>query len=51
MDETLDYWQEKLAEYQEAYAAEMEMEEKNQDMIKLLKFSILSCEEHIGALS
>lgn len=48
MDETLEYWQEKLAEYQEAHAAEMEMEEKNQEMIRLLELSIASCEEYIG---
>jgi len=51
MDETLEYWQEKLAEYQEAHAAEMEMEEKNQEMIRLLELSILSCKEYIGASS
>lgn len=43
MEETTEYWQDKLAEFQEALAAEQEMEEPNDSMLKLLKYEIDEC--------
>ena len=39
----MSFWQEKLEEYQEALASELQMEERNDDMIKLLKNNIEEC--------
>ena len=47
MEETREYWQDRLAEYQEALASEFEMDEVNDSMIKYLKFSIEECLEHL----
>lgn len=38
-----DFWNEKLAEYQEALEAEQQMEDKEHSMIEYLKFSIEEC--------
>ena len=47
----MEYWQEKLAEFQEALVAEFEMEEQNEQMIKLLKFEIETCQREIDVRS
>lgn len=39
----MSFWEEKLAEYQEALDAEKQMEYKNDDMIQYLKFCIDKC--------
>ena len=39
----MSFWQEKLDEYQEALVSELQMEERNDDMIKLLKNNIEEC--------
>ena len=39
----MSFWQEKLAEYQEALAAEEQMESRDDSMIQYLKFSIEEC--------
>ena len=50
--DTLEYWQEKLAEFQAALTAENEdVPESTDDMKKLLKAEIEHCEEQIEALS
>lgn len=43
MEETREYWEAKLAEFNEAIEAEMSMDEKNDEMIKLLKFERDEC--------
>lgn len=43
----MSFWQEKLKEYQEALASELQMEERNDDMIKLLKRNIEECSKQI----
>lgn len=47
MEETREYWEDRLAEYQEALASEFEMDEVNDSMIKYLKFSIEECLEQL----
>lgn len=37
------FWQEKIEEYREALESELQMEERNDDMIKLLKQNIEEC--------
>lgn len=39
----MGFWSQKLQEYQEALDAELQMEERNDDMIQYLKFSIQEC--------
>lgn len=39
----MGFWNQKLQEYQEALAFELQMEERNDDMIKLLKNNIEEC--------
>ena len=39
----MSFWQEKLEEYQEALASELQMEERNDDMIQLLQNNIEEC--------
>lgn len=39
----MGFWNQKLQEYQEALASELQMEERNDDMIKLLKNNIEEC--------
>jgi hypothetical protein len=48
MEETLEYWQNKLVEFQEALLAETE--EAHVDMLKLLKKEIEECEKKIQEL-
>ena len=51
MDETIEYWTAKKAEFNEALTAEFAMDFINEDMIKVLKSEILLCDEYIEALS
>lgn len=51
MDETLEYWQEKLAEFQEALQLEELMDEREDSMYRLLKMEIEHCQEQIKLLS
>lgn len=51
MDETLEYWQEKLAEFQEALGLEEQMDEREHSMYRLLKIEIEYCQEQIKLLS
>lgn len=51
MNETLEYWQEKLAEFQEALELELQMEEREDSMYRLLKLEIEHCQEQINLLS
>lgn len=51
MEETLEYWQEKLAEFEEALQLEEQMEEREDSMLRLLKMEIDSCKEQIKLLS
>lgn len=51
MEETLEYWQQKLAEFKEAIESEHEMELQNIDMIFLLKRNIDYCESKIKELT
>lgn len=51
MEETLEYWQKCLAEFQEALESEHSMEDVNSVMIKLLKSDIEYCENKIKELS
>jgi hypothetical protein len=51
MEETLEYWEEKLAEFQEALQLEEEMEIREDSMLKLLKMEIESCLKQIKLLS
>lgn len=43
----MSFWQEKLEEYQEALTSELQMEERNDDMIKLLKRNIEECSNQL----
>lgn len=43
MEETKGYWESKLAEFEEAIELEMQMENPNNDMLKLLKFEKEEC--------
>lgn len=43
MEETIEYWQLKLSEYQEALESELQMDDRNDDMVKLLKNNIEEC--------
>ena len=47
MDETVEYWREKKAEFEEALELEHAMEEKNHIHIAVLKHELLLCEENI----
>jgi len=50
--ETLEYWQQKLAEYEEALRAEIEdVPEAPETMIRLLSTEIRYCKEQIEELS
>lgn len=50
--DTLEYWQEKLTEFEEALRAEKEdVPEAAESMIILLSMEILYCKEQIEALS
>lgn len=51
MEETLEYWQNKLVEFQEALQSEEEMEVREDSMLRLLKMEIESCKEQIKLLS
>lgn len=51
MDETIEYWTEKKAEFTEALTAEFGMDIINEDMIKVLKSEIILCNKYIEALS
>lgn len=44
----MGFWSQKLQEYQEALDAELQMEERNDDMINLLKFYIKECLSHLS---
>ena len=44
----MDYWEEKLAEFEEALELEMAMDEKNDEMIKLLREEIENCKREIN---
>ena len=46
-----EYWEEKLAEFEEALELEMAMDEKNDAMIKLLKEEIENCKREINGRS
>lgn len=39
----MSFWEDKLEEYQEALASELQMEERNDDMINLLKERVQEC--------
>jgi len=43
-----EYWEEKLAEFEEALELEMAMDEKNDAMIKLLREEIENCKREIN---
>jgi len=43
MEETQEYWEQKIAEFNEAIEAEMSMDVQNDEMIKLLKFERDEC--------
>ncbi len=51
MDETIEYWTAKKAEFNEALTAEFAMDFINEDMIKVLKSEITLCDKYIEALS
>jgi hypothetical protein len=51
MEDTIEYWQNKLVEFQEALQSEEEMEVREDSMLKLLKMEIKSCKEQIKLLS
>lgn len=51
MEETLEYWQEKLAEFQEALQLEEQMDEREHSMYRLLKMEIEYCQNQINLLS
>jgi cob(I)alamin adenosyltransferase len=51
MEETLEYWQEKLAEFEEALQEEQAMDVVNESMVKLLKKEIEYCNQYIQELS
>jgi len=44
----MEYWEEKLAEFEEALELEMAMDEKNDAMIKLLREEIENCKREIN---
>lgn len=44
----MQYWEEKLAEFEEALESEMAMDEKNDGMIRLLKEEIENCKREIN---
>ncbi len=44
----MEYWEEKLAEFEEALELEMAMDEKNDTMIKLLREEIQNCKREIN---
>jgi len=50
MDETLEYWEACLKEFEEALELEIIMPERNHDMYKLLKEEISMCEQNIKEL-
>ena len=43
-----EYWEEKLAEFEEALELEMAMDEKNDAMIKLLREEIENCKRELN---
>lgn len=47
----MEYWKEKLAEFEEALELELAMEEKNDEMIKLLREEIENCKREINGRS
>ena len=47
----MEYWKEKLAEFEEALESELAMEEKNDEMIKLLREEIENCKREINGRS
>lgn len=51
MEETLEYWQKCLAEFQEAAEAELEQDFVNDDMLILLKKEIEHCTNKVNELS
>ena len=50
MEETLEYWQKCLSDFEEALISEQDNEVVNDDMIKLLKKEIEECKEKITEL-
>jgi hypothetical protein len=50
MEESLEYWEEKLVEFEEALEREREPELRNDDMIRLLKREIEYCKKEIHLL-
>jgi hypothetical protein len=44
----MGFWDDKLAEYQEALESELQMEERNDDMINLLKERIEECSSQLS---
>jgi hypothetical protein len=44
----MEFWEEKLQEYKEALDAELQMDERNDDMINLLKFYIKECSSRLS---
>lgn len=51
MEETLEYWQKCLAEFQEAVENEMQHEVVNDDMLILLKREVENCQNKINELN
>ena len=51
MEETIEYWQKCLAEFEEATESEHSMDVTNGPMIKLLKNNIDYCKNKIKELS
>jgi len=43
-----EYWEERLAEFEEALELEMAMDEKNDAMIKLLREEIENCKRELN---
>ena len=44
----MTYWEKKLEEFEEALELELAMDEKNEDMIRLIKFEIDICKGEIN---
>jgi hypothetical protein len=50
MEESLEYWEEKLLEFEEALESEREPELRNDDMTRLIKQEIEYCKKQIHLL-
>lgn len=51
MEETLEYWQQTLAQFEECLQQEEAMDVREDAMLKLLKFEIDYCKSKIEELS